>query len=48
MKAILEINPNLPSLNAFFDKFDNYEGRVFNKWELLAIFEGKVTEEACA
>ena len=48
MKAILEINPNLPTLNAFFDKFDCYEGRVFNKWELVAIFEGKVSETMCA
>lgn len=30
--------PNIPSLLNFFNKFDAYQGRVFNAWELGIMF----------
>ena len=38
LRAIDSINKHVPDLNEFFLEFDPYEGRVFEMWELLDMF----------
>jgi len=38
LRAIDMINKHVPDLNEFFLEFDPYEGRVFEMWELVDIF----------
>ena len=47
-KAIDEstVIPHVPNLATFFEGFDVYKGRIFEIWELMEIFEGKVIEKA--
>ena len=33
--AMENINRNCPDINAFFEEFDVYDGRVFEAWEVL-------------
>ena len=46
IKAMELVNKNCPDLNAFFEEFDVYDGRVFEAWEVRDIvqYHAGVTE----
>lgn len=46
LRAIESINKHVPDLNEFFLEFDPYEGRVFEMWELVDIFNYLIRETA--